>query len=51
MNNLCCLARHVIENPFGAGESTKQYAIDVANKYGVDVNDLRQQISKQLKGS
>jgi hypothetical protein len=50
MNNLCCIARHVLYRFYGVGESTKQYAIEVAAKYGVDANDLKQEVINQMKG-
>lgn len=50
MKNLCCLARHVLYRFYTEGESAKQYAIDVAKKYQVDANDLKQAVIERMKG-
>ena len=49
MKNICCIARHVLYRFYGAGESAKQYAIELAKKYGVDANELKQEVIKQMK--
>lgn len=49
MKNICCLARHVLCKFYGKGESVKEYAIKIAKRYEVDVNDLKQEIINQRK--
>ncbi len=50
MKNICCLARHVLYRFYGEAESAKQYAIELAKKYGVDANELKQEVVNQMKG-
>lgn len=49
MTKLCCIARHVLGKFYSEGESAKDYSIDAAKKYGVDVNELKREVFKQLK--
>lgn len=49
MKNICCIACHVLYRFYGAGESAKQNAIELAKKYGVDANELKQEVIKQMK--
>ena len=48
MSQICCLSRHVLYRFYGEGEYAKQYVIELAKKYKVDVNELREAVKLRL---
>lgn len=48
MRQICCIARHVLYRFYGADESAKQYVIELAKNYKVDVNELREAVKLRL---